>query len=345
MQQSDLTARDRAQTGNRASRRHRARLGCIALAAAASALSSATVAAPAFAASQHRARQQTYSYATLDNAGDPTFNQLLGINNSGLIAGYFGSGAAGHPNQGYELGMPYAQSNYAAENVPESTQTQVTGLNDRGVTVGFWSDTDIGGGMDANFGFWSSKGHFHTVIFPSTSHSTPEVNQLLGVNNADMAVGFYTDANGDNHGYTYDLATDTYSEVTIAGSDNVTAAAINNRGDIAGFYTNPATGNTDGFLMTASGRLTDLAVPGASATQALGVNDKREVVGDYTVGTGDSAVTHGFTWTLLHGFTTVDDPNGIGGTTVNGLNNAGDLVGFYTDAAGNVDGLLATPQS
>ena len=28
---------------------------------------------------------------------------------------------------------------------------------------------------------------------------------------------------------------------------------------------------------------------------------------------------------------------------VNGVNNAGDLVGFYTDAAGNADGMLATP--
>jgi hypothetical protein len=33
----------------------------------------------------------------------------------------------------------------------------------------------------------------------------------------------------------------------------------------------------------------------------------------------------------------------VGTTTVNGVNNAGDLVGFYTDSAGNVDGMLATP--
>jgi hypothetical protein len=30
-------------------------------------------------------------------------------------------------------------------------------------------------------------------------------------------------------------------------------------------------------------------------------------------------------------------------TTLNGLNDRGQLVGFYTDAAGNTDGLLATP--
>ena len=30
----------------------------------------------------------------------------------------------------------------------------------------------------------------------------------------------------------------------------------------------------------------------------------------------------------------------MGSTVVNGINNAGDLVGFYTDAAGNTDGML-----
>jgi hypothetical protein len=41
---------------------------------------------------------------------------------------------------------------------------------------------------------------------------------------------------------------------------------------------------------------------------------------------------------------TVDDPNGIGTTTINGLNSAGDLVGFYS--VGNiVNGFLATVNS
>jgi hypothetical protein len=38
----------------------------------------------------------------------------------------------------------------------------------------------------------------------------------------------------------------------------------------------------------------------------------------------------------------VDDPNGAGGTVVNGLNNRGQLVGFYTDAAGNTHGMIVT---
>ena len=34
----------------------------------------------------------SYTFKTLDDHADPTFNQLLGINDHGKIAGYFGSG-------------------------------------------------------------------------------------------------------------------------------------------------------------------------------------------------------------------------------------------------------------
>ena len=47
-----------------------------------------------------------YTFTTLNDNADPTFNQLLGINNSGEIAGYFGSGATGHPNKGYTIVAP-----------------------------------------------------------------------------------------------------------------------------------------------------------------------------------------------------------------------------------------------
>jgi hypothetical protein len=39
----------------------------------------------------------------------------------------------------------------------------------------------------------------------------------------------------------------------------------------------------------------------------------------------------------------VDDPHGVGTTTINGVNDFGQLVGFYVDANGNTDGLLAAP--
>src|ERR1039458_8111964 len=47
--------------------------------------------------------QAGYIYQNVINPGDPTFNQELGINNAGTIAGYFGSGAPnGTPTDVYD---------------------------------------------------------------------------------------------------------------------------------------------------------------------------------------------------------------------------------------------------
>jgi hypothetical protein len=53
--------------------------------------------------------------------------------------------------------------------------------------------------------------------------------------------------------------------------------------------------------------------------------------------------THGFVWTGTGGFQNVDDPNGVGTTVVNGINDHGVLVGFYGTAPTN-SGFIATPQ-
>jgi hypothetical protein len=281
-----------------------------------------------------------YAFRTVDDPADPTFNQLLGVNDDGVIAGYFGSGGQGHPNKGYTV--HHDASAFQDENFPGSVQTQVTGLNNRGVTVGFLSSMNNANLVNDNVGWYFANGHFHRVAFPTTDNANPPINQLLGVNDGGTAVGFYTDAAGNNHGYTFDIDRGRFHNVTISGATSVTAAAVNRRGDIAGFFAG-SDGVTSGFLR-AGGNTTVLSYPGATTTQALGVNDHDEVVGVYQTGTGTGAQMHGFTWTMKQSFLTVDDPNGIGTTTVNGVNNAGTLVGFYVDGAGATHGMLATVQ-
>jgi hypothetical protein len=301
------------------------------------ALSAATSAAMSMTSST----AGTYQVVTLNDRRDLTFNQLLGINNRGVIAGYFGSGAAGHPNKGYELLPPFAQVDFVNENFPSSAQTQVTGLNDTGTTVGFWVNK-----AGANFGFYRSHGRFVNVNFPTGANAKPPVNQLLGVNNNGIAVGFYTNSNGSNRGYEFNTLTHQFSRVLVPGAPagtagpSLTAAGINKRGDVAGFYNKTAT-QVDAFLKLRSGRFVTIAFPGAASTQAFGVNDSDVVVGSYTVGTGNAAVTHGFFWKA--GNYSSIDVQGASSTVINGINNEGDLVGFITDAAGNTDGLLALP--
>ncbi len=314
-----------------------ARLGS-AVAAAILGLSVLAASASAASAAPLPDASANFAFTTLNNPADTTFNQLLGINESGLIAGYYGSGMPGHPNKGYLLPNDGAGA-YENENVPGAAQTQVTGLNNVGVTVGFSVDK-----KGDNSGFYTTGGHhFHTANYPTSQPASPAVDQLLGVNDKGIAVGFYNDAKGNAHGYTYNIATHRYGKVTISGATSVTSAAINNQNDIAGFETNAA-GTVEGFLLLSNGKLVTLSVPGSSMTQAFGVNDGDEVVGDYQLGSGKSATTHGFVWAPGFGFANVDDPSGVGATTVNGINDHGRLVGFYTDSSGNTDGFLATPQ-
>jgi len=278
----------------------------------------------------------TYMFRTLDNNADPTFNQLLGINDAGVIAGYFGSGAAGHPNQGYTLDQPYGQSNYVNENFPGSVQTQVTGINGNGDTCGFWVS-----GNGTNHGFIEWNGVFTSYNDPMTPMMVGSVNQLLGINNHGIAVGFYVDANGNSHAYSVDQSTGAFTKLQVPGASKL-ATGINNRGDIVGVSTS-VSGVTSSWLLS-DGQLTSFQFPGGSDTQAFGINSSDEIVGSYLDGSG---VMHGFVLTDPKGphsvWASIDDPNGVGGTLVNGLNGKGDLVGFYTDAAGNTDGFIATP--
>jgi len=272
-----------------------------------------------------------YSFGTLNDPGDATFNELLGINNRGHIGGYFGSGAAGHPNTGYILRPPYGRAKYQRIMFPGSAQTRITGLNNTGVQVGFWSAS---GRTHRIAGWYLENGRYHSVA----DNASSAVNELLGVNDHDVAVGFYTDARGLDHAYTYDIATKRFGAITVPGASSVVAAAINNAGTVAGFFTSRA-GRTEGFVLAPGGELSVLQFPRATATRATGINDAGEVVGYYQFGPG----MHGFTWTRTRGFATVDGPGGAVSTAISGVNDAGDLVGYYTDRAGRTDGLLATP--
>jgi uncharacterized membrane protein len=269
------------------------------------------------------------TFRTVDDAADPTFNQLLGINNDGRVVGYFGSGAdAAHPNNGYVVRPPYSQQRFVNENFPGSVQTQVVGINGQGRTVGFFVDA-----AGVNVGFVARGGQFTAVANPLSPAAAP-FNQLLGVNDHDVAVGFYNDAAGAAHGYSYDIRSGTFQPVNLpVAADAVTATGINNNGDISGFYVTGKT--THGFLIE-RGRFHRFSFGAGTNTQALGVNRADQVVGSYLDAAGGM---HGFIWSQGR-LTRVDDPNGAGGTLVNGLNDRNQVVGFYVDGAGLTHGFL-----
>ena len=201
-----------------------------------------------------------YSFETINDKTQPpfmgtTFTNLMGITSNGdTIPRFYGSGQAGDPNTGFVLTLPskaFTASNATFPGlVPpfNAAQTQMTAINGNGTTLtGYTYPTNNGVPVDFQFGFYEKGGAFTMVNNPKTPDCSVSgacnsgvitENQLIGVNNSDLAVGFYNDKHGNSHGYTYDIATNTFSaDINDPKALSTVTAAINNSDEIAGFYT------------------------------------------------------------------------------------------------------------
>jgi probable HAF family extracellular repeat protein len=315
----------------------------------AAAAAAAVIALPtAASAEDHETGDDAPVFLTLDNHGDLNFNQLLGINNKRIIAGYFGDGAV-VPNNGYVL-VP--KNHYAPDNFTHlpagdtASQTQAIGINDKSFPdiVGFYTDNATG----FTHGFLDSNGVQTAVDDPAglpPNVGTP-VQNLLAINDFGKAAGFWTDAKGHEHGYvvqlnTAHLGSSKFTEISPQEfkSDALATQAsdITDNDNVCGFWTDAA-GNNHGFFGHLGHRLNSFKVTirGATAvsTSPFGCNNEGEIVGSFTDAAG---AVHGFIWSNGR-FSQFDAPGssqtaafGVSGTFINGINDRGDIVGFYSD--------------
>jgi hypothetical protein len=303
----------------------------------------------AAAAVRAAANAPALTFTRIDDPQDPTFNQLLGIDDNGVISGYFGSAAKGHPNTGYTIAPPYIPKvqNFISDNLPSSTQTQATGITNSQTTSGFWAPTNLGFNnqgvpQDQNYGFIRLVEPNGTIVWLSVNDpavsSTPKVNQVLGVNSSNNAVGFYNDSNGNAHGYIYSVATGKFSTpFTDSNAVSSTYTGINDENTISGFYLDGNNQLTKAFIFNGT-QVARFLVPGSTSTQFFGVNNENQAVGSYL---GKDNFQHGVVYSAkTNKYIIVNDPAGAQGTTLNGINDKHQAVGFYTDAWGNTHGLL-----
>jgi hypothetical protein len=171
-------------------------------------------------------------FATVDMPGT-TFNQLLGLNNSGEQAGYYQTGPTDHATF-----FPYIhRADGTFQRLPIAN-AQATGLNDHGLVAGFYNDA---AGNSHGF-LWHAGARPKPVNYPGAVST-----QLLGVNNLGWAVGSYTDRNKVTHGLVYNTHTRAYVQVDVPMATSTVANGINRLGWLAGFYTD-ARNNTIGFV-------------------------------------------------------------------------------------------------
>jgi len=345
MKQRELECPDKAIYPTPARTRNFKRIACYAMFAA------TVIAVPGMARAQSPFRPDNQGvFFKLNNPGDPNFNQLLGINDHEIIAGYFGDGTA-VPNNGYVLvpNTHYSVENFAGTPPTGHTiaQTQAIGINNKHVPVivGFWQDS-----TGLQFGWEDVKGVFTTILDPSPAAVGFNQN-LLGVNDLNEAAGFWTDSAGHEHGFVVNLVSTppSFTEIPPAlfnGAVATQASGINDNNQVCGFWAD-ANGIDHGFFGPLGGTLHSFDVrienkgPLAKSTQALGCSNKF-IVGSYV---GPAGKTHGF---LFDGsdFDNFDAPGSsqtpafaVAGTIINGVNDKGDIVGFFSDGT-NVNGFV-----
>ena len=266
------------------------------------------------------ASNHTYTFQTEDVQGD-TFTQLLGINDFNEIVGYHGMAV----NQGEVLSL---KSGFTSENFPASAQTQVVGVNNSGVTDGFYVD-----GNGVTHGFIDKHGNFSIVDARNTAF-----NQLLGINDKHQEVGYSsTDPTGMTMQRAFIVESNGKIEhLHLPSNVNSQATGINDEGTVVGFL-QPTSSTSEGFIQE-DGHTHLLNVPGSTFTQALGINNLGEVVGDYVDANGN---TNGFIFDNGK-YTTADVP-GATQTTINGINDFGNIVGFDQTPDGVTHGFVGNP--
>lgn len=262
-----------------------------------------------------------YSFTSYAYPHD-TFTQLLSINDGNQIAGYHGEKV----NKGFTLRLPGVIQN---ENFPGSVQTQVIGVNSLGDTVGFYIDP-----KGVNHGFYRNPrlNKWWSINVPGT-----DFNQLLGVNDHGSTAGYYQFGKaGIFQPYTR-LAAGAFRLPPIP---NAQMTGVNNRENVTGFQM-LTSGKARAFVVL-SGVVDYFQYPGANFTQALGLNNQGTVVGTYN---DTSGAARGFMYnTKTKAFHMVSVPNSSS-TVVNGVNDHGWIVGFYTTPNKNTVGFAGKPLS
>lgn len=203
-----------------------------------------------------------------------------------------------------------------------SPGNDAAGINDAGHVVGtYWS------GGSAN-GFLEVGGVYTTVNAPGALQT-----YAYKIDNSGVISGTFQNGGGW-HGFTDTGGVFTQIDDPQAAPGSTWVGAANNVGVYGGWYQTPS-GTTHGFIYS-GGVFTDVYLPGADSLQLIGINDSGVAVGRYLLG----GSWHGFTFdgAGLHPF---DDPDAVAnGTQPYGVNDNGDIVGFYIDHDNNQFGFV-----
>ena len=280
-----------------------------------------------------------FSFQTVDDPSS-NVNAVTGINLSGEIVGNVGAGTGSSPIESYSSSSPY--TSFQSLNYRSAQGTVATGLTSivsNPIVAGYIINPPQLPGI---WGFVRINGLYTLLKDHKEGSGKDAVTEVLGINDAEYAVGFFINPYGFKIPVMLTVQTERWTPLKPPGAVNAEATGINTVNDISGWESTKSA--TVGFFEKAGGYYT-LSYPGAQKTLALSLNSQDQVVGYYLDSNG---MQHGFLLTNPKGGTQqiwqkVDEPNAVEGTVVTGINDLDDISGYYIDGSGVQHGFVAIP--
>jgi len=245
--------------------------------------------------------QNHYSVENFTNLPSGDFasqTQAIGINNKKFpdIVGFYTDNATGFTHGFLDANGTQSPVDDPAGSPPNVTTPvqNLLGMNDFGKAAGFWTDNNGHvHGFVVELDIHSPSASKFIEIPPST-FTGAVATQVSNITDKDDVCGFWTDANGNNHGFFGRLGHMFFTfNVKINGvtATSTSPFGCNDEGEIVGSFTD-SNGNVHGFIF-ADGRFFQFDAPGSSQTAAFGVmgtfingvNDRRDIVGFFSDGT------------------------------------------------------------
>ncbi len=135
-----------------------------------------------------------------------------------------------------------------------------------------------------------------------------------------------------NHGFFFDGTT--YTQFDLPGSDNTYVTGVNDAGDFCG-YGSSVTGFHTGFV-SIGGIITTFSGPNGATISPLGINNLGQIVGFYNTPIDAEGFFRAADGTLTYPISYPSSQY----TTLTGINDAGLIVGWYTDVGLTTHGLV-----
>jgi len=309
-----------------------------------------------------------YTFYTVDYPYESP-NRITGIADNQEIVGVYGSGI-GSGSQAYHSftsqynsSQPYTQfQNDDYPNAPSTYMSSITQLPHSGGVIqsGYVVDPDD---LNGTWGVLDDKGLW-TLIRRHRGEGKCHMMELFGINESYFSVGFYWQDDGPPSGgcakhtqYITEVRPgEGFHDFSQVVGKNPVAYGVNKSGWLVGSTDNSASAASQGWTkMVCKGcrKGTQVAYWNYNnnsnfSTQMLGVNNAGTVVGTYQDSSGN---WHGLVATNLlsvsgqPGWQSIDEPNGNQTSTViSGIDNNGDICGWYTGTDGLTHGFVGLYQ-